>query len=154
MTIDAVAEVTIARPRDEVAAFAADPERMPLWRRGLKWIEWQGEPGLRVGAALTVVSALRGGRQREVPWEVVTCEPGARLVMRTTGAGPARELSCEWRDAGADRTHMIFRQREALATLAMLVAPLRRLAMQRAAGRELMLLKSILEMRSRRRPGT
>lgn len=154
MTIDAVAEVTIARPRDEVAAFAADPERMPLWRRGLKWIEWQGEPGVRVGASLTVVSSTRGGRQREVPWQVVASEPGTRLVMRTTGGGPARELTCEWREAGADQTHMTYRQRQALTALAVLVAPLRRLAVQRAAGRELTLLKSILEMRSRRRPGT
>ena len=45
MAVDVLTETVIARPRLEVAAFASDPERVPLWY--VKSGRWSGRRSRR-----------------------------------------------------------------------------------------------------------
>jgi hypothetical protein len=41
MAVDVVTEIDIARRRDEVAAFAADPSNATAWYKNIKAVEWE-----------------------------------------------------------------------------------------------------------------
>jgi hypothetical protein len=60
------------------------------------------------------------------------------------------ETTYTWRDAAPGRTAMALRNRGTPAGFSRLLAPLVTLAMRRANGKDLALLKSILEARTRR----
>ncbi|MGA9860107.1 MAG: hypothetical protein WBQ18_19735, partial [Solirubrobacteraceae bacterium] len=52
MAVDVVTEIAIARRRDEVAAFAADPGNATAWYKNIKAVEWETPPPLAVGSKL------------------------------------------------------------------------------------------------------
>ena len=52
--VDATVERLIARPRDEVAAYAIDPANAPEWYENIKSVEWH--PPLAVGSELAFVA--------------------------------------------------------------------------------------------------
>ena len=41
MAVDVETDIVIARARDEVAAFAADPVNAPRWYENIRSVEWQ-----------------------------------------------------------------------------------------------------------------
>jgi hypothetical protein len=149
MAVDVTTEIVIARPRDEVAAFATDPDRIPLWYTNIKALEWQTPPPLAVGTRLAFAAAFLR-RRLEYIYEVVEHVPGERLVMRTTDGPLPMETSYTWRDAGPGLTVMALRNRGTPAGVSRLLAPLLTMAVRRANGKDLALLKAILEARTRR----
>ena len=46
MTVDVLIEIEVARPRDVVAEYAADPDHAPEGYANIKSIEWQTPPGV------------------------------------------------------------------------------------------------------------
>ncbi|MGE3508854.1 MAG: hypothetical protein AB7N65_08220 [Vicinamibacterales bacterium] len=56
MQVDVVTSPTIRRPRPEVSAFPADPDRVPDWYENIKSVEWITAPPLRVGSRLAFVA--------------------------------------------------------------------------------------------------
>jgi hypothetical protein len=88
MGVDVTTETVIARPRHEVAAFAVDPDRLPLWYVNIRAIEWKTEPPLQIGTRLALAAQLLR-RRLEYVYEVV--EKGrSRWRPATGGATPAR----------------------------------------------------------------
>ena len=152
MAVDVTTETVIARPRDEVAAFAVDPERAALWCVRLRSVEWKTEPPLVVGSRIAFVAEFLRRRLAYV-YEVVEHVPGERFVMRTAEGPFPMETTYIWRDAGEHRTAMTLHNRATPAGISRLLAPLLSLAMRRANANDLALLKVILEARTRREEG-
>ena len=50
MAVDVLTEIEIARPRDEVSAFAADPGNATAWYRNITSVEWETPPPAVVGS--------------------------------------------------------------------------------------------------------
>lgn len=149
MDIDVTTEIVIARPRHEVAEFAVDPDRIPLWHLRIRSIEWRTEPPLGVGTRLAFAAEFLR-RRIEYVYEIVEHVPAARFVMRTAEGPFPMETVYTWRDAGEDATAMTLQNRGEPGGVLRLGVPVMRLAVRRANGKDLALLKSILEARGRR----
>ena len=149
MAVDVVTETVIARPRLEVAAFASDPERVPLWHASIRSVEWKTEPPVQVGSRIAFVARFLG-RSLIHTYEVVEVVPGERFVMRTAQGRFPMETTYTWRTADDGRTAMTLRNHGVPTGFSRLLAPFKSLAMRRANTKDLVLLKAILERRTAR----
>ena len=149
MAVNVLTETVIARPRDEVAAFAVDPDRIPLWYQHVKAIEWQTEPPLAVGSRVALVSRLL--RQRlAYTYEVVEHTPGERFVMRSLEGSSPMETSYAWATMPDGRTRMTIHNHGAPTGILGWLGPIAGMAIRRANTKDLALLKAILERRAGR----
>jgi uncharacterized membrane protein len=144
MDVDVTSEIVIARPRAEVAAFAADPANVPLWYANIKSIEWKTPPPAAVGSRIAFVAHFLG-RRLAYTYTVADLVPGERMVMRTAEGPFPMETSYEWRDAEGGATHMTLRNRGRPAGFSRLVAPFMAAMMKRATDKDLARLKRRLE---------
>ena len=149
MAVDVVTETVIARPRLEVAAFASDPERVPLWHANIRSVEWKTEPPVRVGSRIAFVAHFLG-RKWIHTYEVVEVVAGERFVMRTAEGPFPMETTYTWRTTDDGGTAMTLRNRVVPTGISRLVAPFKSMAMRRANTKDLVLLKAILERRTAR----
>ena len=62
MAVDVTCELTIPRPRAEVAAYAADPDNTTSWYSNIQSVEWQTPRPLAVGSRLSFVARFLGRR--------------------------------------------------------------------------------------------
>ena len=108
MSVDVQTHIEIARPRAEVAAFAADPDNATAWYRNIKSVEWQTPPPLAVGSRLAFTAEFLG-RQLEYTYEVAEHTPGERFVMRTSEGPFPMETTYTWADAPGGATQMTLR---------------------------------------------
>ena len=93
-------EIVIARPRAEVAAFAADPDNATAWYHNIKAVEWKTEPPLAVGS-LTAFVAEFLGRRLDLHLRGARARPGERFVMSTAEGPFPMETTYAWEDAAA-----------------------------------------------------
>jgi hypothetical protein len=49
VTVDVQTKIHINRPREEIAAFAADPSNATAWYKNIKAVEWETPPPAVVG---------------------------------------------------------------------------------------------------------
>jgi hypothetical protein len=139
-----VTEAEIARPRAEVAAFAADPDNAVRWYENIESVEWRTPRPLAVGSKLAFAARFLG-RRLEYTYEVRTHEPGERFVMATAEGPFPMETTYEWRDALDGGTLMTLRNRGEPSGFANVAAPLMARAMRRANRKDLDALKALLE---------
>ena len=143
MPVDVVTEIVIDRPREQVAAYAADPSHAPDWYVNIDSVEWRTPPPLHVGSRVAFVARFLG-RRLEYTYEVVSFEPGDLLVMRTAEGPFPMETTYTWSDA-AQGTTMTLRNRGEPAGFAKVGARMMASAMRRANRKDLARLKSLLE---------
>jgi uncharacterized protein YndB with AHSA1/START domain len=143
MSVDVVTEIVIARPRHEVAAFAADPGNATRWYQNIKAVEWETEPPLRAGTRVAFKADFLG-RRLAYTYEVRELAPDERLVMSTAQGPFPMETTYTWEDA-PDGTRMTLRNRGEPAGFKRIGAPLMARAMRRANQKDLANLKQILE---------
>lgn len=143
MDVDVVTEIEIARPRAQVAAFAADPDNATRWYRNIASVEWQSPPPLRVGSRIAFVARFLG-RTIAYTYEVKEWEPGERFVMATSEGPFAMETTYAWSDSGGG-TRMALRNRGEPSGFGKIAAPAMAAAMRRANRADLKRLKQILE---------
>jgi hypothetical protein len=139
-----VTEAEIARPRAEVAAFAADPDNAVRWYENIESVEWRTPRPLAVGSKLAFAARFLG-RRLEYTYEVREHEPGERFVMATAEGPFPMETTYEWRDALDGGTLMTLRNRGEPSGFANVAAPLMARAMRRANRKDLDALKALLE---------
>jgi uncharacterized membrane protein len=144
MAVDVVSEIEIARPREEVAAYAADPDNATAWYENIESVGWESPPPLAVGSRLAFVARFLG-RRLSYTYEVVDHLPGERFVMRTAQGPFPMETTYSWRDGRAGTTRMTLRNRGEPAGFAKLTAPMLAAAMRRANRKDLERLKQVLE---------
>jgi uncharacterized protein YndB with AHSA1/START domain len=147
MAVDVETETTIARPRAEVAEYAAEPDNAPDWYANIESAEWQTPRPLAVGSRFAFVARFLG-RRLDYVYEVKELVPGERLVMATSDGPFAMETTYSWADAGNGATLMRLRNRGGPSGFAVLVAPLMAPAVRRANRKDLARLKQILESRA------
>ena len=144
MSVEVVTETEIARPRDEVAQFAADPDNATRWYANIESVRWETPRPLVVGSRLAFVARFLG-RPLSYTYDVREHVPGERLVM-ASAEGPLRmETTYEWRDSLSGGTLMTLRNRGEPSGFAHVAAPLLARAMRHANIKDLRKLKEILE---------
>jgi uncharacterized protein YndB with AHSA1/START domain len=143
--VDVVTEIEIARPREEVAAYASDPDNATRWYRNIESVEWETPPPLAVGSRLAFVARFLGRRVSYV-YEVREIVPDERFVM-STAEGPSfpMETTYTWADTPDGGTLMTLRNRGEPAGFTRLGAPMMAMAMRRANWNDLREIKRILE---------
>jgi hypothetical protein len=146
MPVDVQTEIVIARPRAEVADYAADPDHATAWYQNIKAVTWVTPPPLTVGTRLAFVARFLG-RALEYTYEVRENVPGERFVMSTSEGPFPMETTYTWEDAPGGGTRMTLRNRGEPAGFAKATAPLMAPAIRRANGKDLRRLKEILEAR-------
>lgn len=144
MAVEVVTEITIARPREQVASFAANPDNAPRWYANIKSVEWKTPRPLRVGSQVAFVAHFLG-RRLAYTYEIAEHRPYSRLVMRTSQDPFAMETSYEWETSRDGGTRMTLRNRGEPSGFSRLMAPFMSSAMRRANRKDLAQLKSILE---------
>ena len=144
MAVDVRTETTIARPREEVAAYACDPDRATQWYENIKRVEWETAPPLAVGSRLAFAAEFLG-RTLEYTYEVREFDPGRRFVMSTQQGPFPMETTYEFEDAPGGGTVMRLRNRGAPSGFSKVGAPVMSAAMRRANRKDLARLKAVLE---------
>jgi uncharacterized membrane protein len=145
--VDVETEVVIARPRAEVAAFAADPDNATAWYENIEHVEWKSSRPLAVGTRLAF-SARFLGRRLAYTYEVKEHVPGERFVMSTAEGPFPMETTYTWQDEPGGGTRMTLRNRGAPSGFSRIASPFMARAVKRANGRDLRRLKAILERHS------
>jgi uncharacterized protein YndB with AHSA1/START domain len=143
MPVDVLTEIEIQRPRDEVAAYAADPDNATAWYENIESVEWRTAKPLAVGSRVAFVARFLG-RRLAYTYEIRDLVPGELLVMSTADGPFEMETTYEWTDT-ARGTRMTLRNRGEPHGFSKLAAPVMGVAMRRANRKDLRRLKEILE---------
>jgi uncharacterized membrane protein len=144
MAVDVVTETEIARPRDEVAAYAAEPDNAPAWYENIESVKWETERPLAVGSRIAFVARFLG-RRLEYTYKIRELLPAELLVMSTADGPFAMETTYTWTDTATGGTRMTLRNRGKPSGFSKVAAPLLATAMRRANRKDLGRLKQILE---------
>jgi hypothetical protein len=143
MSVDIVTQTEIARPREQVAAFAADPSNATAWYRNIEEASWETPPPLGVGSRFRFRARFLG-RTLDYTYEVREFVPSERLVMSMTSGPFPMETTYTWEDAAAG-TAMTLRNRGETKKYFRLLDGVVGAAMRRANRADLARLKAILE---------
>jgi uncharacterized membrane protein len=144
VTVDVLTEIEIARPRDQVSAFAADPGNATAWYRNIREVEWVTPPPAAVGSRLRF-NARFLGRPLQYTYEVREIEPGCRFVMSTAEGPFPMETTYTWEDAPGGGTRMTLRNRGEASGFAAVSARVMARAIYKANKGDLKRLKRLLE---------
>lgn len=147
MPVDVQTQITIRRPRGEVAAYAADPDNATEWYEKIKSVEWKTERPLTAGSKITFAASFLG-RQLSYTYEITDLAPGDRIVMRTADGPFPMETTYTWEDTPSGDTRMTLRNRGEPSGFSKLTTPMLTAAMRRANRQDLARLKGILEART------
>lgn len=141
--VDVLTEIEIARPRSEVAEYAADPANAPLWYENIESAEPESARPLAVGARIAFAARFLG-RRLAYTYEVREYAPGERLVMSTADGPFPMETTYTWAEVPGG-TRMTLRNRGEPSGFARVAGPAMAAAMRRANRKDLALLKRVLE---------
>ena len=146
MPVDVETVVEIDRPRNVVAAFAADPDNARTWYANITSVAWKSAPPLAVGSQLAF-SARFLGRELAYTYTVRELVPGERFVMSTSEGPFPMETTYSWSDTATGGTRMVLRNRGEPSGFSKVAAPMMATAMRRANRKDLQRLKAVLERR-------
>jgi uncharacterized membrane protein len=148
MPVDVESEIEINRPRQEVAAYACDPDKATHWYKNIEEVDWKTPRPLAVGSRIEFVARFLG-RRLSYTYEVRELAPGERFVMSTAEGPFPMETTYIWEGAASGATKMTLRNRGEPSGFSKVAAPLLADAMRRANRKDLARLKEILETTAR-----
>jgi len=144
MIVDVVTEIEINRPREEVAAFAANPDNATAWYKNIEAVEWETPPPVVVGSRLRFRARFLG-RTLNYTYEVQEIEPGSRFVMATAQGPFPMQTTYTWEDTADGATRMTLRNTGEPSGFAAVTAPVMTRAMRKANAADLRRVKALLE---------
>jgi hypothetical protein len=144
MSVDVSTEIVIRRPREQVAAFSANPDNAPMWYVNIKEIQWKSPPPLALGSRIAFVATFLG-RRLAYTYEIIDLQPSRRLVMSTQEGPFPMETTYTWEDTAEGFTRMKLRNRGSPTGFSNLLTPVLALNMRQANRKDLSKLKEILE---------
>jgi Polyketide cyclase / dehydrase and lipid transport len=142
--VDVTSAIEIARPREVVASYAADPDHVRDWYSNIDRVTWETDKPLAIGTRLAFVARFLG-RTLSYTYQVIDFVPGARLVMATAEGPFPMETTYTWSDLPGEGTQMTLRNRGTPSGFASFTAPVMIAAMRRANRKDLATLKTLLE---------
>jgi carbon monoxide dehydrogenase subunit G len=145
MAVDVTATGTIARPRDEVAAYLRDPANDTTWIGGVRSARLLTPGPVTVGSRVERVASFLGRRVEYV--NEITELTAERLAMGSVRSPFPMRVTYGHRDAGAGTTEVLVRVQGEAGRFYGLVGPLLGLAVRRSIARDLRNLKQVLETR-------
>ena len=95
--LEVTTKLVIAKPRERVAEFAAEPDNAPKWRSRVKSVTWKTERPVTVGSRIAF-EAQNSGKKGGTVFEVTMFEPGHAMKMRSIGAPYPLELIYVWEE--------------------------------------------------------
>jgi hypothetical protein len=148
VSVEVTVEQRIARPREEVAAFAMDPANDARWIGALSSVRNLTDGPVAPGTQVERVANFLGKRIEYVN-EITELEPGRRLAMRSVRAPFPMTVTYEFEDAGAGAALARIRTGGDTAGYYRLAGPLLSAMVRRGVARDLRKLRALLEA-----PGT
>lgn len=144
MKVDVVTETEIARPREEVAGYASNPDNATHWYANIDSVEWKTPKPLAVGSRIAFLARFLG-RRLAYTYQIRELVPGERLVMSTSDGPFPMETTYQWADAPGGSTRMTLRNRGTPSGFSKVAGPVMTRAMGRANNADLARIKAILE---------
>jgi uncharacterized membrane protein len=148
MGVDVETQITIARPRADVAAYTCEPDNAPEWYANIESADWRTPRPLAVGSRFAFVARFMG-RRLSYEYEVKELLVGERLVMATAQGPFAMETTYAFADAAGEETLVRLRNRGEPSGFSRLLRPLIAPAVRRANRKDLARLKRVLEVGTR-----
>ena len=148
MEVDVVTEIEIDRPRAVVASYTSDPDNATEWYRNIKRVEWESPAGsIQVGSRIAFEAEFLG-RTIAYTYEIRELVPNESFVMATAEGPFPMETTYSWSDTATGGTKMQLRNRGRPSGFGKMAAHMMKAAIRRANGKDLALLKQILEGRN------
>jgi uncharacterized membrane protein len=145
MALDETAEIRIARPAEQVAAYMFDPINDPAWIGGISDAKPLDETPVRVGSRVRRRASFLG-RRIDYVMEVVALDSGRRLAMHAVEAPMPMDVTYEVDPAGDGAVARVRVQGDA-GGLYRLAGPLISAQVSRSIDGDVRRLKEILEPR-------
>ena len=143
MAVDVLTQIEIAKPRAQVASFAADPDNATRWYANIKSVEWKTQPPLAVGSQVAFAAQFLG-RRLAYTYQVREWEPGTRFVMNTQEGPFPMETTYEWEDTdNGGNADDVAQPRQSQRFLSRWAAPMMTTSMRRANRKDLLRLKEV-----------
>jgi uncharacterized protein YndB with AHSA1/START domain len=139
----ASSEIVIARPREDVFAFLADPENDPQWRKGV--LDLKRVSGSGIGARYAQGVKGPGGRRIPADIEITELRQGELIAFQTL-TGPVRPRGRYVLTAVDDGTRVHFELKAEVKGLKRLIGPMVQKTMNNEVG-QLEQLKRTVEQR-------
>lgn len=144
MSVEVSTAVVIRRPREQVAAFSANPDNAPAWYINIKEIQWVTPPPLAAGSRIAFVATFLG-RRLAYTYEIIDFQRGSRLVMRTSEGPFPMETTYTWEDTPEGFTRMTLQNCGSPSGFSSLLTPVLASNIRRENRKDLAKLKEILE---------
>jgi uncharacterized membrane protein len=142
--VDVLTEITINKPLNEVADYAANPENAPVWYENIKGAEWVTPKQLAVGSRIAFKAEFIG-RKLSYTYEITNYIPGEMLVMRTAEGPFPMETTYTWKPVAEGQTLMTLRNRGNPSGFSKIFAPVMAWMMRKENKKDLRKIKEILE---------
>lgn len=142
--VDVQTEILIARPKEVVSEYVANPDSAPEWYVNIKSVKWETPKPQLLGSRIQFQAQFLG-RQLIYTYEIVELDPGEKLVMNTSEGPFPMETTYTWETAGNGDTLMKLRNRGKPTGFSKLFSPFMEFAIRRANKKDLLCLKQILE---------
>ncbi|MCX2742019.1 SRPBCC family protein [Pontibacter anaerobius] len=144
--VNVLTEITIDKPLDEVANYAANPDNAPTWYENIKSAEWRTPKPLAVGSQIAFKAHFLG-RELVYTYEIKEFIPGEKLVMQTAEGPFPMQTTYTWQALPAGQTRMTLRNAGEPSGFSKLFAPLMATMMRKANNKDLRNIKKLLEGR-------